>query len=232
MLQALGFSFMDKGGNEVPFGAYGVSLIDSVDISGAIAELKECKFHIACDVTNPLCGKNGCSHVYSRQKGADDEMIEKMDTYLENYAEITEKALNISTKNAEGAGAAGGLGFAFISYLNASLEKGIKLIIEKTGLENKIKDADLVVTGEGRLDFQTAMGKAPVGVAEIAQKYGVTTIAFAGCVTNDAGECNNHGIKAFFPILREICTLDKAMDKEYARNNLEKTAEQVFRLMK
>ena len=232
MLQALGFSFKDKNGNEVPYGAYGVSLIDSIDVSNAMPELKECKFHIACDVTNPLCGKNGCSHVYSRQKGADDEMIEKMDMYLENYANITEKALNISTKNAEGAGAAGGLGFAFISYLNASLEKGIKLIIEKTGLEDKIKDADLVVTGEGRLDFQTAMGKAPVGVAEIAQKYGVTTIAFAGCVTNDAGECNNHGIKAFFPILREICTLDKAMDKEYARNNLEKTAEQVFRLMK
>ena len=232
MLQALGFSFKDKNGNEVPYGAYGVSLIDSVDISGALKEIKECKFHIACDVTNPLCGKNGCSHVYSRQKGADDEMIEKMDTYLENYANITEKALNISTKEAEGAGAAGGLGFAFISYLNASLEKGIKLIIEKTGLEEKIKGADLVVTGEGRLDFQTAMGKAPVGVAEIAQKHGVTTIAFAGCVTNDAGECNNHGIKAFFPILREICTLDKAMDKEYARNNLEKTAEQVFRLMK
>ena len=232
MLQALGFSFKDKNGNEVPYGAYGVSLIDSIDVSNAMPELKECKFHIACDVTNPLCGKNGCSHVYSRQKGADDEMIEKMDTYLENYANITEKALNISTKEAEGAGAAGGLGFAFISYLKASLEKGIKLIIEKTGLENKIKNANLVVTGEGRLDFQTAMGKAPIGVAEIAEKHGVTTIAFAGCVTNDAGECNNHGIKAFFPILREICTLDKAMDKEYARNNLEKTAEQVFRLMK
>ena len=127
---------------------------------------------------------------------------------------------------------AGGLGFAFISYLNASLEKGIKLIIEKTGLEDKIKCADLVVTGEGRLDFQTAMGKAPVGVAEIAEKYGVPTIAFAGCVTKDAGECNNHGIKAFFPILREICTLEKAMNKDYARVNLERTAEQVFRLMK
>ena len=232
MLQALGFSFKDKEGKEVPYGAQGVSLIDLVDVSGAMPELKECKFHIACDVTNPLCGKNGCSHVYSRQKGADDEMIEKMDTYLENYANITEKALKISTKNAEGAGAAGGLGFAFISYLNASLEKGIKLIIEKTGLEDKIKCADLVVTGEGRLDFQTAMGKAPVGVAEIAEKYGVPTIAFAGCVTKDAGECNNHGIKAFFPILREICTLEKAMDKDYARVNLEKTAEQVFRLMK
>ena len=200
-------------------------------VKNALPELKECKFHIACDVTNPLCGKNGCSYIYARQKGADDEMIEKMDTYLENYAQITEKALNISTKNAEGAGAAGGLGFAFISYLNASLEKGISLIMEKTGLEEKIKDAHIVVTGEGRLDGQTAMGKAPVGVAEIALKYGVPVIAFSGAVTDDAKACNQKGITAFFPILREICTLDRALNTDYARKNMIDTAEQVFRLL-
>ena len=231
MLQALGFSFLDKDGKEVPYGAYGVSLISSVCTDGAMKELKECKFHIACDVTNPLCGKNGCSFVYARQKGADDEMIEKMDTYLEKYAEITEKTLSISTKNAEGAGAAGGLGFAFISYLNASLEKGISLIIEKTSLEEKIKDADFVVTGEGRLDGQTAMGKAPIGVSEIASKYSVPVIAFAGSVTDDAKKCNERGITSFFPILREICTLETALKPEYARKNMTDTAEQVFRLL-
>lgn len=231
MLKALGFSFLDGEGREVPHGAYGVSLIESVKIEGAMPELRECKFHIACDVTNPLCGKNGCSYVYARQKGADDEMIEKMDTYLEKYAEITEKALNISTKDCEGAGAAGGLGFAFISYLNASLEKGISLIMEKTGLEEKIKDADMVVTGEGRLDGQTAMGKAPIGVASIALKYSVPVIAFSGAVTDDAKACNQKGITAFFPILREICTLDEALNKDYARKNMTDTAEQVFRLL-
>ena len=231
MLQALGFSFLDEKGCEVPYGAHGVSLIRSISVKNALPELKECKFHIACDVTNPLCGKNGCSYIYARQKGADDEMIEKMDTYLENYAQITEKAFNISTKNAEGAGAAGGLGFAFISYLNASLEKGISLIMEKTGLEEKIRNAHIVVTGEGRLDGQTAMGKAPVGVAEIALKYGIPVIAFSGAVTDDARACNQKGITAFFPILREICTLDRALNTDYARKNMIDTAEQVFRLL-
>lgn len=231
MLQALGFEFLDSSGHPVPFGARGVGMIHSIRTDGAMPKLAECTFHIACDVTNPLCGDNGCSRVFARQKGADEAMIEIMDAYLKVYADITAATLGTDMRNAPGAGAAGGLGYAFISYLNAELKKGIELIIEKTGLESKIQDADIVITGEGRLDAQTSMGKAPIGVAKAAAKYGVPTVAFSGCVTDGARECNRHGIKAFFPILREICTLDKAINKDYARKNLTDTAEQVFRLI-
>ena len=231
MLQALGFEFYDKNGNSVPFGAQGVGMIESICTDNALPELKECSFHIACDVTNPLCGELGCSEIFSRQKGADDEMVRVMDAYLEKYADRTSSALCKDMRNEKGAGAAGGLGFAFISYLNASLENGLSLINKLIGLEDKIKDADIAVTGEGRLDSQTAMGKAPVGISEIAQKYSVPVIALAGSVTDGAKECNSKGIGAFFPILREICTLDTALQTEYARKNMTDTAEQVFRLL-
>ena len=123
------------------------------------------------------------------------------------------------------------MGFAFLSYLGGRLESGIELVIRETGLEERIRRADVVVTGEGRLDGQSCMGKAPVGVARAAKKYGKPVIAFSGCVREDAVECNKHGIDAFFPILRNICTLEEAMDVENAARNLSDTAEQVFRLI-
>ena len=127
--------------------------------------------------------------------------------------------------------AAGGLGFAFRSFLDASLESGVNIILEETELEKHIADADLVVTGEGRLDSQTVMGKAPIGVARLAKKRGKRVIAFAGCVTDDAEICNDNGIDAFFPIIRGITTLDEALKKETAYKNLSATAYQVFGLL-
>ncbi|MBQ8393784.1 MAG: glycerate kinase, partial [Clostridia bacterium] len=231
MLQALGFGFFDKNGAPVPYGAKGVGMINSISTEASAKELKECKFHIACDVTNHLCGPLGCSEIFSRQKGADDDMVRAMDAYLDRYASLSVMTVGTDNKNARGAGAAGGLGFAFMSYLNGSLENGSALINKLVRLEDKIKDADIVVTGEGRLDSQTAMGKAPCGVAEIGVKYGVPVIALSGSVADGAEACNSKGIIAFFPILREICTLEKALDTEYASKNLEKTAEQIFRLL-
>jgi len=231
MLQALGFEFLDEDGVPVPYGAYGVSRIASISVDKALPTLNECKFHIACDVTNPLCGELGCSEIFSRQKGATDEDVKIMDGSLSVYADKTALALNRDMRNERGAGAAGGLGFAFISYLNASLENGLKLINEQIGLESKIRNADIVITGEGRLDAQTSMGKAPVGVAEIASKYSVPVIALAGSVTDGARACNEMGISAFFPILREICTLDTALTPKYAKKNMTETTEQVFRLL-
>ena len=131
-----------------------------------------------------------------------------------------------------GAGAAGGLGFAFRTFLGASLESGISIILGETKLEKYIADADIVITGEGRIDFQTAMGKAPIGVAKLAKKHGKRVIAFAGCVSNGAEECNAHGIDAFFPIIRGVTTLDEALKKENALKNLKAAAYQVFRLLK
>lgn len=232
MLQALGYGILDKEGKQVSFGAKGLKEIDRITDDSVIPELKECSFRVACDVTNTLCGEQGCSAIFGPQKGATPDMIEQMDKWLAHYARLTGEKYPKADRNQAGTGAAGGLGFAFLSYTNAVLESGIKIILEETRLEEYVKAADLVVTGEGRLDAQTVMGKAPIGVAEIAKKYGKKVIAFSGCVTKDAVECNNHGIDAYFPILRSVVSLEEAMDSKNARKNMVETVEQVFRLIK
>ena len=231
MLSALGFGFFDKDDNNVEVFGRGLEKVARISTDNVMPELKECRFSIACDVTNPLCGENGCSSVYGPQKGATPEIVEKMDGWLQSYAELAKNIFEKADPQFPGAGAAGGLGFAFLTFLNGELEPGVDLILEKTKLREYIKDADIVVTGEGRLDAQTAMGKAPIGVAKLAKKYGKMVIAFAGCVTKDAVKCNENGIDAFFPILREICTLEKAMEKDYAAESMAATVEQVFRVV-
>ena len=232
MLQAFGFEFLNANGKQVPFGAKGLAEIAMIIDEHVIPELKECEFKVACDVTNPLCGTQGCSAVYGPQKGATPAMIEDMDQWLFHYARLTQETYPHANWNQAGTGAAGGLGFAFLSYTNAVLESGIQIILEETRLESYIKAADIVITGEGRLDGQTVMGKAPIGVAAIAKKYGKPVIAFSGCVTEDAGVCNQYGIDAFFPVLRTVTTLEEAMEEELAKRNLSATVEQVFRLVK
>lgn len=231
MLQALGFEFLDDSGNQISFGAKGLKDLSVINCDRVLPKLRECIFNIACDVTNPLCGDNGCSAVYGPQKGADANMIKDMDKWLLRYAELTKTVNENVDKDFPGAGAAGGMGFAFLSYLNGKLMNGIDLVLTETKLEDYIKDADIVITGEGRLDSQTVMGKAPVGVARIAKKYNIPVIAFSGCVTDDATVCNNHGIDAFFPVLRTVCTLDEALNIDNAYKNMSNTAEQVFRLI-
>lgn len=232
MLQALGFEFLDKDGEPVGMGGKVLKDIAEIRIQNAHPKLTECKFLIACDVKNVLCGDNGCSNIYGPQKGATPEMIKDMDSWLKNYAELTKKVLPDSDENIPGTGAAGGLGFAFLSYLNGELKSGVDLVIEETNLEKYIKDADIVITGEGRLDGQSYMGKAPIGVAKLAKKYDKPVIAFSGCVTEDANLCNEHGIDAFFPIVRTPCSLEDAMDVDNAYKNLKNTVIQVFRLIK
>ena len=231
MLQALGYGMLDKDGVQVAFGAKGLKDIVTITDEFVIPELKECTFRVACDVTNTLCGELGCSAVFGPQKGADPTMIMQMDKWLEEYAKLTSAKYEKANAKQAGTGAAGGLGFAFLAYTNAVLESGIKIILEETKLEDYVKDADIVVTGEGRLDGQTVFGKAPIGVAKIAKKYDKKVIAFAGAVTKDAVACNEHGIDALFPILRRIQTLQEAMDAENARDNMSSTVEQVFRLI-
>lgn len=230
MLSALGFEFLGEDGNIIPFGAKGLEFLSEIRTDNADKRLSECEFNIACDVTNPLVGENGCSRIYGPQKGADEDMIVKMDAWLDRYADIAKSVNPDSDKNYPGTGAAGGMGFAFMTFLGGKLKNGIKLILEKTHLEDYVKDADIVITGEGRLDSQTVMGKVPVGVAETAKKHGKPVIAFSGCVTKDAGICNEHGIDAFFPILRGVVTLEEAMKPDNAYANMRDTAEQVFRL--
>lgn len=231
MLQALGYGMLDAGGEPVAFGARGLERLARITADGVLPELKDCTFRIACDVTNPLCGAQGASAVYGPQKGASPAMIAQMDQWLERYAALAQTVAPKADRTYPGTGAAGGLGFAFLSFTNAVLESGIRIVLEETRLEEFVRDADIVVTGEGRLDGQTVMGKAPVGVAEIAKKYGRPVLAFAGCVTPDAVKCNEHGIDAFFPILRGVVSLAEAMDPANARRNMADTAEQVFRLL-
>ena len=231
MLQALGYELLDANGKQVALGAKGLQDIEVINDANVNAKLQECSFKIACDVTNPLCGEKGCSAVFGPQKGATSDMIAQMDQWLSRYAELTKEKYPEADMNYPGAGAAGGLGFAFLSYLNATLESGIKIVLEETKLEEYIKEADIVVTGEGRIDGQTIYGKAPIGVANIAKKHGKKVIAFAGCVSDDAVLCNEYGIDAFFPIVRGSVTLQEAMNPDNARRNMTTTVEQVFRLI-
>lgn len=231
MLQALGFEFFDNDGKNVGLGGQALDKIERISNQNALKELAECRFKIACDVNNPLCFDNGATYIFGAQKGVTEDIKETLDKGMLNYAKATEKFIGQDNKDVAGAGAAGGLGFAFISYLNATLTPGIDLILDAIKLEDELKDADVVVTGEGLLDNQTAMGKAPIGVAKLAKKYNAKVLAFAGGVTKDAKACNESGIDAYFPIVRGISTLEEAMVKENAYSNMADTVEQVFRLM-
>ncbi len=231
MLTALGFKFLDKFGNSIPYGAEGLSKLHSISTVNVLPEIKKCRFKIACDVTNPLCGIDGCSAVFGPQKGATSDMVKNMDLWLKNYAEIAKTINSKADMNFPGSGAAGGLGFAFNTFLNSKLESGVNIVLDAIKIEEAIKSSDIVVTGEGRLDLQTVMGKAPIGVAKIAKKHGKKVIAFSGCVTEEAAVCNQHGIDAFFPIVRGVTNLEDALNPEIAYNNLVSTACQVFRLI-
>lgn len=230
MLKALGVRFLDENGEDAGEGGQALAKVARIDVSGMNPLLKECHIQVACDVNNPLCGENGSTYVYGPQKGVTEDMKKTLDEAMAHFARVTSETLENDYMNTPGAGAAGGLGYAFLAYTGAALTPGIELILDAVGLEEELSGADVVVTGEGRLDFQTAMGKAPVGVARLAKKYNAKVIAFAGSVTKEATACNKEGIDAFFPILRSVCTLAEAMDPVNARNNMIATVEQVFRL--
>lgn len=231
MLKALGVRFLDENGEDAGEGGQALAKVARIDVSGMNPLLKECHIQVACDVNNPLCGENGSTYVYGPQKGVTEDMKKILDEAMAHFARVTSETLENDYMNTPGAGAAGGLGYAFLAYTGAALTPGIELILDAVGLEEELSGADVVVTGEGRLDFQTAMGKAPVGVARLAKKYNAKVIAFAGSVTKEATACNKEGIDAFFPILRGVCTLAEAMDPVAARNNMTATVEQVFRLL-
>ncbi|MDK2586026.1 glycerate kinase [Romboutsia sedimentorum] len=232
MLQALGYEFYDENNNLVGLGGKVLNQIKSIKIDNRLKELDECSFKIACDVNNPLYGNNGAAYIYGPQKGASKEIVKELDRGLINFSEVVKKELNKDIAHIEGVGAAGGLGFAFLGFLNSKLESGIKIILDEINLDEIIKDADFVITGEGRLDNQTAMGKAPIGVAKLAKKYKAKVIAIAGCTTDDALKCNEEGIDAYFSIINSAMTIDEAMNKENAINNMVSTTTQIFNLIK
>ncbi len=231
MLKALGYEFYDAEGGPVSPEGRELARITDLRTEGALPELKDCCFRIACDVNNPLCGPLGAAHVFGPQKGATPLIAMALDQGLKNYSEVIHRITGKDTATLPGTGAAGGLGYAFVTFLNAKLESGISIILKEIRLEEDIIDADYVITGEGKLDFQTAMGKAPIGVAKLAKKHGKKVIAFAGGTTEDADKCNEEGIDAYFSVLRLPMTVEEAMGYEVAKANLISAASQVFRLI-
>ncbi|WP_144551945.1 glycerate kinase [Bacillus sp. X1(2014)] len=230
MLQALGVSFKDQDGNELPFGGGALHRLHSIDMSCLDERIKTVQMDVACDVTNPLIGDNGASAIFGPQKGATPEMVRILDQNLAHFADVIKKQLGEDIAHLDGAGAAGGLGAGLLAFLNAQLKKGIDLVIEYTGLEEQVKGADYVFTGEGSIDGQTLFGKTPYGVAAIAEKYSVPVIAFAGRIGNGVESLYDNGFTAIIGILKGVTTLEEAL--ECGEENLAFAAENVCRVLK
>ena len=229
MLQALGFHFLRKDNSEALFGA--TALRDTVSISDedVTDKLYDCEFRIVCDVKNPLYGDSGSSMVFAPQKGATLEQAKDMDAWMKRYADIVKKYYPKADASASGVGAAGGLGFAFQAFLGAKLERGIEVVLNENGFAKSVKEADLVITGEGKLDSQTALGKVPVGVAEYAKKYGVKVIAFGGLVDKDSVEkLKACGIDECYQITPEGMDIREALKRDVAIGNLKEKVDNII----
>ena len=211
MIQALGVKLLDQRDQEIGFGGGELANLDRIDISGMDPRLKACRIEAACDVNNPLTGPKGASAVFGPQKGATPEMVVRLDANLTRYADLIKRDLGVDVELVPGAGAAGGMGGALLAFFGAQLRPGIEIVMEAVGLEDIIKDADLVITGEGRIDSQTIHGKTPIGVARMAKRYGRPVIGIAGCLATDAGVVHKHGIDAVFSVLSKVSTVEDAL---------------------
>lgn len=234
MLRALGCRFWKADGTGIALGTQELGELATIETGALDPRLKESHFSIACDVTNPLCGTNGASYIFAPQKGANPVTVQKLDATLAHLADVTAATLGVDLRNHPGAGAAGGLGFAFASYLNGTLRPGVDIVLDAVLPESELRAADIVVTGEGRFDGQTAMGKAPVGIARRAKACGCKVIVLAGSVEHSgarAAQQNPPLIDGVFPILPGVITLEEAMSEEVAYENMKFTAEQVFRVV-
>ena len=209
--QALGVKLLDSNNREIPFGGAALQQLACIDISNLDKRLNDCVIEVACDVSNPLCGDNGASAIFGPQKGATSDNIKQLDTALLHYADITQKKLGKDIANIEGAGAAGGLGAGLLAFTPATLVSGIELVIKYTGLADKIKSADYVCTGEGKIDTQTQYGKVPWGVAKLAKSYNKPVIAITANIGEDIQPLYQY-IDAIFSILPHPMTLDESIN--------------------
>lgn len=230
VIMALGGKLLDKEKKSIGLGGEALSKLDSIDLSSIHKDIKKCIFIAACDVDNPLIGERGASYIFGPQKGADEDMVKVLDKNLEHYGGIVEKFLNVSILQYPGAGAAGGLGAALLAFLNAELKKGIDIVIEATNLETKVKDADLIITGEGMIDYQTQFGKTPFGVATLAKKYNKPVIAIAGGIGKDAFVLYEKGIDSIFSIVDKPMDLEEAIERGAIL--LENVSERIMRIIR
>lgn len=230
MVQALGAKLLNAQGEQIGPGGGELENVSRIDISGLDKRLAGCRIEVACDVTNPLTGEEGATAVFGPQKGATPEMIARLDKALEHYATVIARDLDVDVLNLAGGGAAGGMGAALYAFCGAHLRQGIEIVTDALHLDQQVADADLVITGEGRIDSQTIHGKVPVGVAKIAKRYNKPVIGIAGSLTADVGVVHDHGLDAVFSVLYTVCTLEEALDN--ASENVRMTARNVAAVIK
>lgn len=230
MVQALGAKLLDARQNEIGKGGAALDALAQIDISQLDPRLAACRIEVACDVTNPLTGKEGASAVFGPQKGATAETIDRLDTALAHYAQIIARDLDVDVLELAGGGAAGGMGAALYAFCGAQLRRGIEIVTDALQLDACVADADLVITGEGRIDSQTIHGKVPVGVAKVAKRYNKPVIGIAGSLTADVGIVHEHGLDAVFSVIYTVCTLEDALKN--AAENVRMTARNVAATLK
>lgn len=215
MIMSLGGKLLDKENKMIKPTGEGLKDLAEIDTTNMHSRIKEIKIRVACDVDNPLTGKNGAAHIYGPQKGGSPEQIEKLDKYLGHYSDLIKEFLHKDIDSIPGAGAAGGLGAGLVAFLDAELEGGGDLLVDIMGLEDKIKSADLVITGEGGINHQTIFGKTPIAVSKLAKRHNVPTIAFSGCLNKGYESIYEEGIHAAFSIIPEFTSIEEALDKGY-----------------
>ena len=229
MAQALGAKLLDQNNHQIPFGGGNLDKLDKIDISNLDSRLQDVKIILASDVTNPLIGKEGASRVFGLQKGATPEMVEKLENNLQHYAKIVKRDLNKNVASLSGAGAAGGLGAGLMAFTTCKIRQGVDIAIEVTNLEEKIRDADYVFTGEGGTDFQTKFGKTPYGVAKLGKKYHKPVISLAGYLGEGIDSLYSEGFTAIFGIIPGACDLSTALKN--GPSNVARTTENIVRLL-
>lgn len=230
MVQALGAKLLNAAQKPVGLGGGELATLAHIDLTGLDKRLKACRIEVACDVTNPLTGEEGATAVFGPQKGATPEMIVTLDNALAHYAQVIARDLDIDVLNLSGGGAAGGMGAALYAFCGAQLRQGIEIVTDALQLADQVADADLVITGEGRIDSQTIHGKVPVGVAKVAKRFNKPVIGIAGSLTADVGVVHEHGIDAVFSVIYTICSLEDAL--ENASENVRMAARNIAAALK
>lgn len=230
MAKALGVQFLDKNGAGIGEGGGALGELASINLSNVDSRLENIKIDVACDVNNPLIGERGASAIFGPQKGATPKMVSQLDNCLGHFADIVERDLGKQIKDVPGAGAAGGLGGGLLAFLPAELKRGVDIVIEATGLSDLVHDADLAITGEGKIDGQTVFGKTPIGVAKTAKKYGIPVIGIAGNVSGDSQIVHEYGIDAIFSIVPGVVSLEDAF--AHAKEYVERTAANIAAVWK
>lgn len=229
MLQALGASFKDENGKELPFGGGSLGNLSNIDLSKFDERIDKTEFEVACDVKNPLTGIYGASKIFGPQKGATEEVVSILDKNLKHYAEKVKELLSKEIDLVDGAGAAGGVGAALVGFCNGKMERGIDLVIKYSKLEEKLNDADFVFTGEGSIDYQTKFGKTPIGVSTMAKKYNIPVIAFAGKIGNGIEDLYSLGINSVIGIMPGVISIGEALAS--GKENLERASENIARII-